>query len=314
MANPRNDRNQAVTKFCLAMEEHRRTEPGRVRTAKEFVAIFFPHDEQRAPKNRLFVLMPNDVRGPVVSKWGIRGTKAALQRRRREGPARRPRRARRRRHRRGHLRRGRDARDSHRLDRPVATGGASGGSGKLTGRRDPEGARHRARARPHRRPLVFPQRPGPRRKAQRHRRRLRYAERRIASSRGCASSTSRETARRPGSSRRSGGRRSSRKTAQDALLFALDAFAKKVGLVARAAEGGGRARVARRPRCPPTGPSSAQRRDARRAVRDAGPSIPDAPARFEEGADEPAASSDRAARGRRRRARRARSSSRRARR
>ena len=78
MAKPRNDRNQAVTKFCLAMEDHRRTEAGRVRTAKEFVAHFFPHDEQKA-KDQLFLHMPNDVRGPVLAKWGIRGAKAALK-------------------------------------------------------------------------------------------------------------------------------------------------------------------------------------------------------------------------------------------
>ena len=78
MAKPRNDRNQAVTKFCLAMEGHRRTEAGRVRTAKEFVAHFFPYDEKKA-KDQLFLHMPNDVRGPVLAKWGIRGAKAALK-------------------------------------------------------------------------------------------------------------------------------------------------------------------------------------------------------------------------------------------
>lgn len=78
MAKPRNDRNQSVTKFCLAMEEHRRTEAGRVRSAKEFVAHFFPYDEQNA-KDQLFVHMPNDVRGPILAKWGIRGAKAALK-------------------------------------------------------------------------------------------------------------------------------------------------------------------------------------------------------------------------------------------
>ena len=60
------------------MEDHRRTEGGRVRTAKEFVAHFFPYDEQKA-KDQLFLHMPNDVRGPVLAKWGIRGAKAALK-------------------------------------------------------------------------------------------------------------------------------------------------------------------------------------------------------------------------------------------
>ena len=78
MAKPRNDRNVAVTKFCLAMEEHRRTDAGRVRTAKEFVGHFFPHDDSGA-KDLLFVHIPNEVRGPVLSAWGIRGAKAALR-------------------------------------------------------------------------------------------------------------------------------------------------------------------------------------------------------------------------------------------
>jgi hypothetical protein len=78
VANPRNERNQAVTKFCLAMEDHRRTEAGRVRTAKEFVTQFFPYDEGKA-NDRLFLHLPNEVRGPVLAKWGIRGAKAALK-------------------------------------------------------------------------------------------------------------------------------------------------------------------------------------------------------------------------------------------
>lgn len=78
MAKPRNDRNNAVTKFCLAMEEHRRTEVGRVRTAREFVANFFPYDDAKAT-DKIFHLMPNEVRGPILSNWGIRGAKAALK-------------------------------------------------------------------------------------------------------------------------------------------------------------------------------------------------------------------------------------------
>ena len=78
MAKPRNDRNNAVTKFCHAMEDHRRTEAGRVRNAREFVAQFFPHDAQKAT-DRLFLHIPNEVRGPVLAKWGIRGAKAALK-------------------------------------------------------------------------------------------------------------------------------------------------------------------------------------------------------------------------------------------
>lgn len=60
------------------MEEHRRTEAGRVRTAKEFVSQFFPWDE-RSAKDLVFQHVPAEVRGPVVAAWGIRGIKAALR-------------------------------------------------------------------------------------------------------------------------------------------------------------------------------------------------------------------------------------------
>ena len=73
---PRNDRNLGVTKFCLAMEEHRRTDAGRVRTAKELLTQFFPHDEKGAV-DHLFRHIPKTVRGPVLSHWGIRGAKSA---------------------------------------------------------------------------------------------------------------------------------------------------------------------------------------------------------------------------------------------
>jgi hypothetical protein len=61
------------------MEEHRRTEAGRVRTAKEYVAQFFPVDTNGGRKDLLFHHVPQDVRGPVLSGWGIRGAKAALR-------------------------------------------------------------------------------------------------------------------------------------------------------------------------------------------------------------------------------------------
>ena len=76
--SPKNDRGHPVTRFCLAMEEHRRTPEGRVRSAKDLVVHFFPHGDD-GPDDRLFRFMPNDVRGPVLSGWGIRGTKAALR-------------------------------------------------------------------------------------------------------------------------------------------------------------------------------------------------------------------------------------------
>ena len=75
---PRNDPQNAVTKFCLAMEELRRTDGGRVKNAKDFVDYFFPYDETRAT-DQLFVHLPREVRAPVVAGWGIRGAKAALR-------------------------------------------------------------------------------------------------------------------------------------------------------------------------------------------------------------------------------------------
>jgi hypothetical protein len=75
---PRNDRQNAVTKFCLAMEELRRTEIGRVKNAKEMVEYFFPHDATKA-RDQLFVYFPPTVRAPIISGWGIRGQKAALR-------------------------------------------------------------------------------------------------------------------------------------------------------------------------------------------------------------------------------------------
>jgi hypothetical protein len=75
---PRNSRTNAVTKFCLVMEEHRRTAAGRVRTAKEMLDHFFPRPTT-GPVDRVFHYMPPAVRGPIVSGWGIRGSKSALR-------------------------------------------------------------------------------------------------------------------------------------------------------------------------------------------------------------------------------------------
>lgn len=76
--SPRNDRNSGVTKFCRAMEEHRRTEAGRVKNARELVDAFFPWTPMSA-NDRVFRHIPREVRGPVISGWGIRGTKSALK-------------------------------------------------------------------------------------------------------------------------------------------------------------------------------------------------------------------------------------------
>jgi hypothetical protein len=74
----RNDLSAAVPKFCLALEEHRRTPDGRVRTSQELLTAFFPYDD-KSSTDRIFRYLPNEVRGPIVAAWGIRGIKAALR-------------------------------------------------------------------------------------------------------------------------------------------------------------------------------------------------------------------------------------------
>ncbi|MGD0674971.1 MAG: hypothetical protein ABSC94_06095 [Polyangiaceae bacterium] len=78
MDKARNDLSAAVPKFCLALEEHRRTPDGRVRTSQEMLSTFFQHDD-RSCTDRILKYLPNDVRGPIIAAWGIRGIKAALR-------------------------------------------------------------------------------------------------------------------------------------------------------------------------------------------------------------------------------------------
>ncbi len=77
-ARTRNDLGAALVRFCVAIEEHRRTPDGRVRTPSQFLAHFFA-TEGGAPKDEVFRHMPKEVRGPLLSSWGIRGAKAALR-------------------------------------------------------------------------------------------------------------------------------------------------------------------------------------------------------------------------------------------
>jgi hypothetical protein len=74
----RNDLSAAVPKFCLALEEYRRTPEGRVRTSQDLLATFFPHDDKTST-DKVFKYLPNEVRGPIVAAWGIRGMKAAMR-------------------------------------------------------------------------------------------------------------------------------------------------------------------------------------------------------------------------------------------
>jgi hypothetical protein len=78
MSQARNDLSSAVPKFCYGLEVHRRTPDGRVRTAQEFLAHFFPHDS-KSTTDRIFHYMPNEVRAPILTTWGVRGKKSALR-------------------------------------------------------------------------------------------------------------------------------------------------------------------------------------------------------------------------------------------
>lgn len=78
MDKPRNDLGTSLVRYCLALEEHRRTTEGRVRTPQQFLQSFFPFDD-KGPNDQIFVHLPKEVRGPIVSTWGIRGQKAALR-------------------------------------------------------------------------------------------------------------------------------------------------------------------------------------------------------------------------------------------
>jgi hypothetical protein len=75
--SPRNARDAGVTKFCHFLEEHRRTEDGRVKSARELLETLFPYDD-KAAEDRIFCMIPREVRGPIVSGWGIRGKKSAI--------------------------------------------------------------------------------------------------------------------------------------------------------------------------------------------------------------------------------------------
>ncbi len=64
-----NELNAPLSKFCLALEEYRRTNDGRVRTSQELLQHFFPHDQNKST-DRIFRYLPNEVRGPILTTWG----------------------------------------------------------------------------------------------------------------------------------------------------------------------------------------------------------------------------------------------------
>lgn len=75
---PTNDLDASVTKFCLSLEKDRRTPEGRSRSEREFREHFFPYDDGIA-RDRILKFLPQDIRGPIIASWGIRGRKAAMR-------------------------------------------------------------------------------------------------------------------------------------------------------------------------------------------------------------------------------------------
>ena len=49
-----------------------------MRTSQDLLATFFPHDDKTST-DKVFKHLPNEVRGPIVAAWGIRGMKAAMR-------------------------------------------------------------------------------------------------------------------------------------------------------------------------------------------------------------------------------------------
>jgi hypothetical protein len=74
----RNRPDEPVTRLCLTLDIDRRTPEGRIRSDREFREHFFSYDPETAT-DRIFKLMPKEVRGPILSGWGIRGKRTALR-------------------------------------------------------------------------------------------------------------------------------------------------------------------------------------------------------------------------------------------
>ena len=77
---PRNDRALALSAFCLEIESYRRTPEGRARDAEAFLHFYFSRPSNGAAvKDRLFSHLPREVRAPIIAGWHVRGLKAALR-------------------------------------------------------------------------------------------------------------------------------------------------------------------------------------------------------------------------------------------
>ncbi len=67
-----------LRRFCLALEEFRRTPEGRVRTSEEFLQSFFPHDAEIVA-DQILRYIPRETRAKIIAGWKIRGPKTALR-------------------------------------------------------------------------------------------------------------------------------------------------------------------------------------------------------------------------------------------
>lgn len=73
-----NDLEHPITKFCLALEQQRRSGADRNRSPTEFREHFFPYDEASGT-DRILCHMPKEVRGPILTGWGLRGRNMAVR-------------------------------------------------------------------------------------------------------------------------------------------------------------------------------------------------------------------------------------------
>lgn len=73
-----NNLDSPVPNFCLAVEQFRRAYGRGIRSAKEFREFLFPYTEASG-EDKVFHRLPNEVRGPILAAWGIRGARSALK-------------------------------------------------------------------------------------------------------------------------------------------------------------------------------------------------------------------------------------------
>ena len=244
----KNDPAAAVPKFCLALEEHRRTNDGRVRTSQEMLATFFTHDD-KACSDRICSSTCRRRARSDHCRVGYSGVKAALRDNDEQDPA---------------ASSSTHSSPATSITWPSRTASppndhSLGPARRLVGilarwqaheASPSQGPRNRIRTLSLRRPLVPRDDQARERRAQGHRRpRRRLDERRSHAVGPKDPRDRRRLAQGPGVSL--GWDKIVAKTANDVLVAVLDAMVAKVGLVARQSPTARRARLDR----PKHGPS-----------------------------------------------------------